>query len=451
MCAEAVGSGEIEIVRTATLILALVVAGPAGSGPARPATAPAPARHVVVFDFACPERAAYGAQLADSIRLRLRRHEEYEVIDRLTTAELAPAAGVSLKTPDAQVVKLLRERLGAHLAIYGDVQKLGRSVRVEVRCIDISGAEPAAWTKAFSDETERARGVIASQVVEAIRGAPEWQPPEYGDEPEPKSFAKPLNVNGGFDAGHKGWARPDNVSTLLLADPRTGRKGKVLKIFTDLDRDAWLAYQRDLMLGKADPARPPKIPPPKGKYSSVGALEGVHYRSDWIEATPGGRYWLVADMMGRSAGMFFPKIFVKGFADFSALADGLSDVSLNELGLTPEKFAELPKAKRDELIKADAKKNPQRYRREVYRWYLACRNKEGVWQHYAAPFPPRGRLPANVRWLRIEVYAYWPAGEYFFDDVHLYKDPRQKAPLPEVKPRTPHYKRPTTQPTAVRR
>ena len=41
---------------------------------------------VVIFDFACKEKAEYGKQLADSVRLRLRRHKEYKVIDRFTVA-----------------------------------------------------------------------------------------------------------------------------------------------------------------------------------------------------------------------------------------------------------------------------------------------------------------------------------------------------------------------------
>ena len=76
-----------------------------------------------------------------------------------------------------------------------------------------------------------------------------------------------------------------------------------------------------------------------------------------------------------------------------------------------------------------------------FRWYLACRNEEDVWKHYAAPCPPRGGLPANVQWLQIQVYAYWPPGEFRFDNVSLYKDPAQKAPLPEEPMRTPNVPR----------
>lgn len=418
-----------------------------------------PVRYVVVFDFACAERAAYGAQLADSVRVRLRRHGEYKVIDRLTTAEFAPEGGVSLATPDKKIIGLLKERIGAHLAVFGSVQKLGRNVRAEIRCVDASGSRPAAWTEAFSDDTERARGEIARRIVEAVRRRPEWKPPQYGDETVPKQFGKPLNLNGGFESAKLGWRGPDNVSTFIVADPRPGKKGKLLRIFTNLERDAWLKYQRDLRMGKADPDKPPTIgtvankatpgrrpSQPGDLYATVAALEGVHYRSVWIPARPGWRYWLVADMKGRTAGIFFPKILVKGYADFSALADAISEVSLGEMKMTPDQFAALPRDRQDKLIAADAKAHPDRYRRVVYRWYLACRNEENVWKHYAAPFPPRGGLPRNVRWLRIEVYAYWPPGEYLFDDVHLYRDPRTTAPVAVERPRTPHYKPPSTQP-----
>jgi hypothetical protein len=165
----------------------------------------------------------------------------------------------------------------------------------------------------------------------------------------------------------------------------------------------------------------------------------VHFAGEWIKATPGRRHWLVADFKGVTRGMFFPKVFVKGFRGTPHALDGLPERSLVERGLTPRDFAALSPEERKKLIAKDAAAHPMRYLRECYRWYLACRNKTGAWTHYAAPFPPRGGLPANVEWLQIQIYAYWPPGEYLFDDVHMYPDPRQKAPLPEVKPRTPHF------------
>ncbi len=193
-------------------------------------------------------------------------------------------------------------------------------------------------------------------------------------------------------------------------------------------------------MGLASPKNPPKLKKDTS-YGSVAGLEGVHYRSVWIKATPGQRYWLTADMKGRTAGIFFPKIFVKGYLEFAQHADALSELSLVELKLTPEKFAAMSSARREKLIKTDAAKHPDRYRRECFRWYLACRNTEGAWEHYAAPFPPRGGLPSNVKWFQVQIYAYWPPGAYLFDNVHMYKDPRQTAPLAEVKARTKNFDR----------
>jgi hypothetical protein len=289
--------------------------------------------------------------------------------------------------------------------------------------------EPVEWARKFVEETERARGLLAKDVVEALTGQLEWKPPEYGDEPEPAKWGPSLNVNGDFEQKSKGWQRPDNVSSFIVA--QDGRGG-VLKIDTALARDPWLEYQRQLMFGKADPDKPPKIARDTS-YGSVAGLEGVHFASEWIKAAGGQRYWLTADAKGGGGS----KIFVKGFRSFAEQEDTISESALEDLKLTPRDFAGLPQEQRKKLIEQDAAKNPMRYLRETYRWYLNCGDSGGKWKHFAAPFPPRGGLGANVEWLQIQVYAYWPPGEYLYDNVHLYADPRQSAPLKEEPRRTP--------------
>jgi len=422
--------------------LALFAAASVRAGAAPPATRPASRIHVVVFDFdtsgvtdtggpstPLPKR-PIGVRLADSVRLKLRRHAGYEVLDRLTTQETARPLGLQTDLP--KIVNLMDDRLAVTMALYGTVKREGAVVEAKIRCIDRSRpGEPGGWTKTFRDDTERFAAVISRAVVEAIRGETEWTPPQYGDEEEPKEFGKPLNANGSFEAGSKGWERPDNVSTFIVDGPK-GR-GKILRVRTDLERDAWLAYTKALRLGQADPSRPPEIPRDKS-YGSVAGLEGVHYRGDFVKAEPGRRYWLVVDCKGQGGA----KVFVKGFRKTPAAMDGLPESALAELGLTPHRFADLPEAKRKELIAADARKHPQRYVRECYRWYLNCKDAKGHWLHLAAPFPPRGGLPDYVEYLQVQIYSYWPPGEYLWDNVHLYRDPRQEAPLPEVKPRTPN-------------
>jgi hypothetical protein len=325
------------------------------------------------------------------------------------------------------------------VAFWGTVRKNGAGLTADVRCATVGDAAPsvAAWRKEFSDTTERAGGLIAKGIVEALTGHEEWAPPQYGDEKEPdwKAVGKPINLDGDFEQGGKGWQSPDNVASFLEAGP-VGR-GTILRIRTDLQRDPWLEYYRNLRLGLADANRPPAI----GKdtsYNSVAGLEGVHFNSDWLPAEPGRRYWLTADV--KKAGGT-PKVFVKGFIDWSAHADGLPELSMVERKLTPQAFAALPAEERKKLIAEDSKAHSDRYRRESYRWFLNCNQKENDWTHCAAPFPPRGGLPRNVQWLQIQVYAYWPPGTYYFDNVNLYKDPAQKGLAPEEPARTESFEK----------
>jgi TolB-like protein len=418
-------------------LLPLLLSACLAAAPARAAAPKAQKLYVAVFDFAStPDK--LGRQLADSVRVMLARHQGYDVLDKLTTRDAA--ASLPADADRKKVLALMTDQLAVHLAVHGTVRRRGGTVEADVRCVDLTDPKkPGGWKHVFSDDTERARGLISQQIVQTLRRRAEWAPPEYGDEPEPKpdELGRPLNVNGRFEHGHKGWDAPDNAATFLVAGP-TGR-GRVLKIRTDLERKTWMDYRRKLRFGLADPTRPPRIGRDRS-YNSVAGMEGVDYRSEWIAATPGQRYWLLTDMKGKTAGIFFPKIFVKGYLDYSARATGLPEASLVERKITARQFAQRPEAERKKLVADDVKKHPERYRRECFRWYLSCRNEENVWKHYAAPFPPRGGLPANVRWFQITVYAYWPPGDYLFDNVLLYKDPRQKAPLPETKARTPKFR-----------
>ena len=391
--------------------------------------------HVIVFDFSC-KPAKLGQQLADSVRVRLRRHKEYEVLDRLTTAEVSKPLPET--TDPKKVGALLKDKLGMHMAIYGSVSKSGANVTVRAAMVSLANPKKTThWTKSFSDDTERARGELARKIVEAVRGSAEWKPPEYGDEAEPKTWpAKPINTNGSFEMGDRGWEPADNAVTFI--EPGPAGRGKVLRIRTNVERDKWLEYKRKLMFGLTTPKNPPTLKPDTS-YGSLAGLEGVHYKSDWIKADAGQRYWLIADMKGKTAGIFFPKIFVKGFCSWGHRADGLSEHSLIELKMSAKDFAALPRDRQKQMIAADVEKHPKRYLRECFRWYLACRNEENVWKHYAAVCPPRGGLPDNVEWLQIQVYTYWPPGEFLFDDVHLYKDPRQTAPQKVEGARTPQF------------
>lgn len=413
------------------VIVGLVCATGAGArGGETPKSKPAADQKAYVGVFSMEGKG--GEDIAERVRVRLGKHEEYEVIDRFTVADAAATLGAGADR--AKVIEMMDARLGVQIAIYGTVSRQGAALTAQVVCVDRRDKDkPREWTATFSDGTERAAPLIARQIVEKLRGQAEWTPPQVGDETEPPALAKekPLNANGDFEKGALGWEAFDNVAT-FLADGPPGR-GKVLRVRTDLARDPWLAYRKALLAGQADPAHPPAVGRDTS-YGSVAGLEGVHFRSEWIPATPGQRYWLTADCKGLGGA----KVFVKGFVDWRERAEGISEGSLAKLHLTPEQFADLPAEKRKAILAEETRKNPELYRREVYRWYLNCKEAAGDWKHLAGVFPPRGGLPANVQWLQIQIYSYWPPGEYLWDNVWLYKDPRQTGPVPEEKPRTPN-------------
>jgi TolB-like protein len=222
------------------VIILCAALAPCGAGE-KPAKAP-PKAWVAVFDFKTSGRIkansqvlqgrSYGHQLADSVRLKIRKQiQNSEVVDRLTTADIS--GPLDLDADTAKVRKMMTEKLGVNLAIYGEVRSEGKDVAAQIRCIDLRAGMPGrTWTRTFSDRTERARAEIARAIVEAAFDTELWRPPEYGDEQEPtlKQLGGPVNENGGFETGHKGWDRPDNVSTFLEKGP-AGR-GTILRIKT---------------------------------------------------------------------------------------------------------------------------------------------------------------------------------------------------------------------------
>jgi TolB-like protein len=421
------------------IALGVLAATAVGSAFAAPAGGPAKAAHVAILDFACAD-AEYGRKLANAIRSRLARHGELEVIDRLTTAETAET--LPADTPRQKVAELMAKRLGVTLAVYGSVAKAGAAVRLEAVCVDIrkhaSPGEARNWKRTFADDTQRSEAVISKAVCEAVTGGEEWKPPEYGDVKPPADLGKPLNRNGGFEQGHVGWQEPDNVATFIEPCPRDmapAGRGNVLRVRTDLARWPYIDYVRDIRMGKASPARPPKLGTDTG-YGSLGGNEGVHFKSELLKATPGWRYWLSVDFHGPAG-----KVFVKGFRKTEHALDGLPESSLARLKLTPEQFSALPKEKRVKLVEEEARLQPENFLRECYRWYINCRGEAGKWNRLTECCPPRGGLPADVEQIQIQVYSYWPARTYWYDNVHFYKDPTLKEPIPEEKPRTPNFGR----------
>jgi len=368
--------------------------GPAGGQTQPSKEQPGPV-FLVLFDLGGPD-AALSARLTDSLRQKLLRHLKrlgpkapFALVPRIDVKDAwGGAAKLSPEAPRPRVQAMLA-RLAAQAAIWGSVQRTGRTVQVHLVGMDLSGRLPAAdLDEQFRAEGPRAPGLIAAQVAERLTGTPVRKPREAGDVPVPEKFGAALTVNGSFERGSgeqpTGWQRIDGLTSFWVDDPTGTGRGKVIKMDTRvLQRQASEWWQR-WRSGASAADAPEPIFATAPYYNSVGGLHGVHFYSDYYEVKPRKRYWVVAWMHGAGGKFFFPKVFVKGYA---------------MVGPGPGES--------------------QPARREVWRTYIACRNPTRTWQRYCDEFV----VPDTVKWVRIVLYAYWPVGIYYWDDVWIYEDP----------------------------
>jgi hypothetical protein len=139
----------------------------------------------------------------------------------------------------------------------------------------------------------------------------------------------------------------------------------------------------------------------------VAGLHGIHYRSDYVPLEPGAVYRFSVD--ARSDGGT-PKVFIKGFVD--------------------------QRVRTEQGVRV--------LKRNAYRAPLTLHGCGREWRRFARVFHParskstyRARL-IQPQYLRVELYAYWPPGNYQFDNVRLdivgYEKVRREAEEPEDRP-----------------
>ena len=237
----------------------------------------------------------------------------------------------------------------------------------------------------------------ASVLLALAAAGPEAQPVSTG----------PVNLlkNGGFESGEKcpdGWlirfARKDlsdltdirRVDDLTIFwDDKAGTPGKCIRMDTDVSQRE-VHRRMEQLIAHPDAAPWPKTPTKPPKYDTAAGLQGVTFWSDPIPVEKGKMYRLSVDAKGRMAGIFFPKVFVRGFGQ-APMADG----TIRE--------------------------------RRLYDTYLACRlSTLDKWRHFEQTLRPTDRTPA-VTHVRVMLMAYWPPGEYLWDNVRLEEVPADEA------------------------
>jgi len=359
---------------------------------------------MVVFDFTSPPDPALGKKLADALRLRAARLGKLTLVDALSTAgALAEGESPALVSPPEAVARLLKDRFGAQLGLWGRVARAADgSYTIEAAGLDLRpGAARPMLRKTCTAEKPQLVNARCDEILAELTGLEKTSRPKEAD-PETAARArvrrKNLVANGNFEAPGdqpRGWEKVNGL-TMFLRD-EGGARGRVLHIDTDVyerEHNRWIQkFKAGAPLAEA----PKKTPTTGPKYDTVGGNYGVHNYCDPIPVTPGKTYRLQIDYRCKTGDLFFPKLFFRGWADVAG----------------------------DDRIVTDG--------------YLSLRSMEktGEWKHncrlFTVPRPEEigGR---RVKYVRLMIYAYWPPGDYYFDNVGFFEVVSDAGGAPVLEP-----------------
>lgn len=369
-----------------SMMLASSLLGTASaSSPARPASRPA-AGTVMIFPPAAVEgQESFAKAVAYSIYRKIKRAEGWEVVDPMTVEDAVAASPqpVGPDTPLADLLALCRRFADADFAIVGRVARGdGESRTGELRVVDLNAGPPAEVSRhVFAvAEPHQLRGEIDKILMNLTGLSPYHRSLPPSAEARWRSGPN-LVPNPDMEAGDKTLARWEGQ----IADQR----------FNPPRLDATEApiqgeYRRMIWWAAA---------PDGGRCvhfamdSNVAATYGLACYSDWIPIQEGATYRFSCRY--RSTGPTI-KVFVKAYAAF------------------------------------DAKDGTGTQRREIYRRQIHPKGPLNEWNTTVADLVPR-HDKARLQWIRVDLYAYWPEGRVWFDDVVL-KRIADPAPEPEIDP-----------------
>lgn len=225
----------------------------------------------------------------------------------------------------------------------------------------------------------------------------------------PRPQAGNLVVNGDFETARDGqlagWTPPDNLTVFWASG---GAPGRCLRLDTDVYRREWEARR-----GAPEAAPPPKTPTTGTRYDTVAGSVGVSIWSAPIIVEPGAWYLLAADVKG--PGGSEPFVYLKGYRELDAAAAGQRG--------TLRFFKPPATAAAYSVLVGGAEERPARAGDflQVFRARLVCRLPAGAdgWRRFERTVQIRADGPYAAHQVLLMLYAYWPPGEYGFDNISL--------------------------------
>ncbi len=182
-----------------------------------------------------------------------------------------------------------------------------------------------------------------------------------------------LLENGSFDYGEKtpdSWEPANGLTSFYINEPGRGR---IVKMDSRISRMQALDWMKQF---KANPdAAPPQPVIPKNELDSIASNEGVWLDSGFIKVNPGQNYKLSVDFKGTAS----PIVWIKGFMLHPVRKDY---ADAYQTRLVPD--------------------NPDKEK----------------WKTFSIGFNPTAKSP-KVEKIKVRIYAFWPPGIYYFDNVRV--------------------------------
>ncbi|MFO8013990.1 MAG: hypothetical protein R6X20_11885 [Phycisphaerae bacterium] len=303
------------------------------------------------------EEEGLGKKVHDMLRAKAKRLGAV-VYDPHSVRDVLAGRTVSLRTPPADLARLAREAFRADVAVVGHVA--GREpYTVDLLAVyaDAPGP-PGVFRRTYRAANHHEIPVEMARAVYDILGLPHPNDPLRMLRQDPEIARR--------------WASAPN----LVANPG----------FEQADSGGsgpahWQKVEPQ-MAWTANPDGPGKVL----RYemdTETAATYGLDFYSDWIPIQAGATYRFACryKTLGPT-----PKIFLKGYHAFPA------------------------------------RNGYPAQRRETYRRQVHPKGARGEWHTVTADFIPSATRPEHTpTFLKVDLYAYWPAGVIYWDDVVLKK------------------------------
>jgi hypothetical protein len=354
----------------AGVLTALAAGAPAGEPAATDQRSPGEAAGAAVLVLPFEsDEAGLGEKVRAIVQAKARRAGA-TVFDPSSVAEALAGRTVGPQTAAADLARLARETFKADLAVTGEVRGTGP---YDIRMVAVhadGGDAPVAWTKRIACEHHQA---IPSAVEAAVR--------EMLGLGEPDD---PLARLRGDAAAERRWREgPNLVPNGDFETPGAGGGGPA----------EWQAIENQMAYA-ANPDGAGKVL----KFDmnqSTAEVYGLDFYSAWIQIEAGAAYRFSCRL--KTLGPT-PKVFLKGYHAFPG-----------EGGRPAE-------------------------RRETYRRQVHPGGQKKQWNTVEADFVPESTRPDQTpTFLKVDLYAYWPAGVIYWDDIVL-KKVRDAPPAPTAAP-----------------